>query len=1012
MITRYLTTTAALAALAASPLYAQITHEHVASLAGSSGDGEIVAYDGASGRFFVSNPDTNSLDVFVYAAGALTLETTIALAGSPNGVDTYAGLVAVAVEGPAQTDAGVVQFFDAATGAASGVSVTVGAMPEMLVFTHDGATLLVANEGEADEATGLINPEGSVSIIDVAARTVATADFNAFDANKAAMQAIGVRLSDTNGVTLSQDLEPEYIAVNAAGTIAYVTCQENNCLARLDLTAGVFNALLPLGEKAHVAPGSGLDASNEDGIDGNIQSWPLRGYFMPDRVAMFTVGGAEYIAIANEGESRRGFAGFEDETRGADLEAAFNLDTEDTAPDTALYTSAQLADVAALGRLKFATSPYDIARGDTDGDGDVDQLYTFGGRSFSILSALNGSVVFESGDMIAQAMLANGLWNDERSDDKGAEPESLVFGEMRGVPYLFVALERTDAICVFDVSDPAAPVLTDVIDVAGESGTGAGDPEGMEFLPAASSPLGVDTLAVSSDDGGVLSLFSFRCSTGALTTTLASNTSAAGNMFDLRATNVPISLNCIDANLAAGLWDVEIYTTTDGGSHVGVENDPSAWTLLASLSGVAGAGVGVATSLPAILDVGVTCAAPRGFYVTCTNGQGLNYTAVSDAVGSVAASNGDLEVLNGTGNAYPFGSVYGPSDGARTFNGTMRYTVTSGVCAAVSAYGQGCPTEASSFYELYEPTGASPMDLAGRKVKVTRVGDRYRLSSAPVSVAPIASYAVRLPLGDDDVFDTAAVGGTFGLHVGSNGWVALGPGNAASPSPDVASALANPATALYAWTDLRPATAGGSLGDVWYEQHGTLATITFDQVAGAADGEPNTMQFTYDVQTCRFTVTFGTLGSAAAQTWLVAYSAGGATLDPGPTDVSSAFFTRPQLDILPLELRASVAEVGGALDLTAARVEGTAAFFFLGQGVIDPGFSLAFLGAPGCAIYTDASGGFIASTVAGGGSSLSLPIPNVPALMGAEVSAQATAATSASGVLFAASNGLLVRIGS
>ena len=80
--------------------------------------------------------------------------------------------------------------------------------------------------------------------------------------------------------------------------------------------------------------------------------------------------------------------------------------------------------------------------------------------------------------------------------------------------------------------------------------------------------------------------------------------------------------------------------------------------------------------------------------------------------------------------------------------------------------------------------------------------------------------------------------------------------------------------------------------------------------------------------------------------------------------------------------------------------------------VIDPGFSLAFLGAPGCAIYTDASGGFIASAVAGGGSSLSLPIPNVPALMGAEVSAQATAATSASGVLFAASNGLLVRIGS
>ena len=496
---------AALLTAAASSLTAQITHQHVASAVGVNGEGEIVAYDAGSGNFFVTNPDTDSLDVFSYSAGVLTLHSSIALTGAPNSCDVYNGLVAVAVEGATKQDLGQVQFFDAASFAQS-PSVTVGALPDMLAFTPDGSKIVVANEGEADEVSGFNNPIGSVSIVDVATRTVAHATFAAFESQKAALQAAGVRIQDANGISLSQDMEPEYVAISADGTTAYVACQENNAFAIVDIASASVTSILPLGEKDHSLPGNAFDASNDDNIDGNFQNWPVKGYYMPDGICTFTVNGVEYIASANEGDGRDDFPGFEDETRGDDLEGDFVMDTEDPTPDTGLYTSAQLNDDALLGRLKMVTSPYDIARGDTDGDGDVDQLYSFGARSVTIWDTA-GNVVFDSGDVLEQAMLANGLWQEGRSDDKGPEPEAVVFGEVDGVPCLFVGLERTNAVCVFDVTDPANAALVDVIDIPGESGLSAFGPEGLKFLSASSSPLGVATLAVTSEVGGVLSLF-------------------------------------------------------------------------------------------------------------------------------------------------------------------------------------------------------------------------------------------------------------------------------------------------------------------------------------------------------------------------------------------------------------------------------------------------------------------------------------------------------------------------
>lgn len=543
---------AALAAVlaTASSLTAQISHTHLGTIQTANQEGEIVAFDSASGRYFITNPGSDEIDVFTASVtGALAYEISIPLAGTPNSVAVHNGLVAVAVEGATKQDPGRVQFFDAATGAASGFSVTVGALPDMVVFTPNGQKVLTANEGEADEATGLNNPEGSVSIVDVASRTVATASFAPWNGQKASLQAAGVRLSDVNNITLAQDVEPEYVTINAAGTIAYVTLQENNAIAVVDIAAASVTAILPLGEKDHNLPGNEFDPSNQDGINGNFQNLPILGLYMPDALTTFTVGGVEYIATANEGDGREDFAGFGDETRGVDLEAGFTLDTEDPTPETSLYTSTQLNDNAILGRLKFVTSDYDIARGDTDNDGDVDQLYSFGARSFTIWTTA-GVPVFDSGDEFEREMLARGLWQEGRSDDKGPEPESIVFGIVNGTPMLFVGLERTDAIMVYDVSNPMAAVLVDVIDVATESGIGAGAPEGLAFIPAADNATGRDLLAVTSEGDGALSLFTIDAGTASVTTFgqgcpsvqpmgLASNAPMLGSSWDLMASNVP-----------------------------------------------------------------------------------------------------------------------------------------------------------------------------------------------------------------------------------------------------------------------------------------------------------------------------------------------------------------------------------------------------------------------------------------------------------------------------------------
>ncbi len=133
------------------------------------GGAEIAAYAPAAKRIFATNAAANRLDVYDAAnPSAPSLTRSIDLApygGGPNSVDVAPGkhgVVAVAVEAAAKTDPGSVELFDVS--GAHLASVPAGPLPDMLTFTDDGKTLLVANEGEPD---GVVDPAGSVTVIDL-----------------------------------------------------------------------------------------------------------------------------------------------------------------------------------------------------------------------------------------------------------------------------------------------------------------------------------------------------------------------------------------------------------------------------------------------------------------------------------------------------------------------------------------------------------------------------------------------------------------------------------------------------------------------------------------------------------------------------------------------------------------------------------------------------------------------------------------------------------------------------
>ncbi len=610
------------------------------------GAAEITAYDSTTQRLFFVNAANSSIQVLDISNPALpTLQNTISLAAygaNANSVAFNNGVLAAAVEDTNKQANGKVVFFDAA-----GVylnDLAVGALPDMLTFSPDGNKVIVANEGEPDDDY-LVDPEGSVSIIDISAGvTQATVTnvsfakfnsvvdslesgmpsgwlnaggyFNSSNANsgngKAGLNtqgdiirtglypavqtlqfsarissagadwqtaievsqdsinwtAIDTLVADGNNTgdvvdsvyrdftyavgsnlphyvrfnmfvrnggsiyfddvmvstidkdvrvfgpnaTVAMDLEPEYITVDQNNAFAYVSCQENNAIVKVNLATAEAEEIMPLGFKDWSAPGNTLDASNRDGVI-NMRNYPVKGMYMPDAIDGHVIGGNFYIFTANEGDSRD-YDGFSEEERVKDL----ILDS------IAFPNYAGLQDDDTLGRLNITTT-----LGDIDNDGDYDELYAYGGRSFSIFST-SGALVYDSGDDFESYLAANypTTFNsnnddnnsfDSRSDDKGAEPESIIVEEIRGKQYAFIGLERMGGIMVYDVSNVNAPVFEqyflnrDFTVAATDSAAGDLGPEGLFFIPASVSPNNMDLLVASNEVSGNVAIYSINFTT-------------------------------------------------------------------------------------------------------------------------------------------------------------------------------------------------------------------------------------------------------------------------------------------------------------------------------------------------------------------------------------------------------------------------------------------------------------------------------------------------------------------
>ena len=275
---------------------------------------EIIAYHAGSKSMYVVNANEDTIDVFTLG-GADAASATLTKSGvlpledgeNPNSVAVYNDLIAAAVAGSKKKGRpGKVVFFG--TDGKRIQDVAVGANPDMLAFTPDGKTVLTANEGEPfdgsdDGKVPAIDPEGSVSVIDVSdignGISAENIGFEAFTTE--ALTAKGVRLFP--GIEPKIDLEPEYLTISKDGNTAWVTLQEANAIAIVDVAGKTVKDIVSLGLKDHSLERNGLD-SNDKASPGDIRPHPFWGMYMPDGITSYEVDGATYLVTANEGDAR------------------------------------------------------------------------------------------------------------------------------------------------------------------------------------------------------------------------------------------------------------------------------------------------------------------------------------------------------------------------------------------------------------------------------------------------------------------------------------------------------------------------------------------------------------------------------------------------------------------------------------------------------------------------------------------------------------------------------------
>ena len=432
-----------------------------------------------------------------------------------------------------------------------------------------------------------------------------------------------------------------------------------------------------------------------------------------------------------------------------------------------------------------------------------------------------------------------------------------------------------------------------------------------------------------------------------------SNNGQSGNQFDLVAIN-PVIVTGFDINIDAGVWDIEVYTVTGGGTKVGIENTAAAWTLQGSATGVTGAGLNLATPLPIALAVPIGPGATMGFYVTVTNGTSMNYTnGVTPQ--AVLAANADLQILEGTGHSYPFGSLFNP----RNFNANIYYSVGSGTAALNGINGAGCGGSSigdGTAYELFDGP-ISGFDLSNTSMTYAWTGDGYAvLQPAANTIVPAVGGA--LVLGDDQIvsvplpFSFPCPGGNVDeVFLCSNGFLGFQAGLPADFSESVAEFLSQQSRFAFLWDDFNP-TVGGTINA---EAVGGEFHITFTGISQFGTTDLNDVQVVLSPNG-DIDVRYGTIASLDS---IVGITSGNGATDPGSIDLTDpvalpVVITTGQ-EFAALALSGATRPVlGTSWDLDVSNIPPSATFGVNIFGTTDPAIlDLVALGMPGCQLRTD-----------------------------------------------------------
>ena len=532
---------------------------------------EIVAYHSDSKTAYLVNSNSKAVDVVDLSdVTAPTITSTLDVAGdvetavdalsegdlgAVNSVDVSGDYMAVAIEADTKQDTGYIAFYNVDGTFVS--AVAAGALPDKVGFSPDGKYAVVANEGEPNDDYS-VDPAGTITVIDVSGgfdiATAATADFTDFNAGGSKELTGPVRIS-AKAESVAQDLEPEFIAFSADSMTAYATLQENNAVAIIDLASAEVTTVLGIGFKDYGLPGNEIDASNKD--DGvNLNSWSIFGTYMPDGFDAYDVNDVTYLVTANEGDGREYVSDATDEadctTQGGflfdegdcfhylDEIRVKDLDASQFTEDLVAKLGADFQDQDKLGRLKvitdlgledasacttLATTGQPIAfPEETPVAGCVyENLYSFGSRSFTIWDTSTGRAVFDSGSDMERitAQQLGGSFNasndsndgDDRSDDKGPEPEAVEIATINDNTFAFIALERVGGVMVYNITNPQNAQFVQYInprdftvadDVVEANMAGPLGPEDLKFITQDDDMY----LLVSNEVSGTLSVYS------------------------------------------------------------------------------------------------------------------------------------------------------------------------------------------------------------------------------------------------------------------------------------------------------------------------------------------------------------------------------------------------------------------------------------------------------------------------------------------------------------------------